>query len=370
MPNRYTAVGCVVLCWLAATSATSSPQDRYVTPETVARLSKSVVLIKGTNDNGAILGSGFLLSSDGKIATNLHVIREMKNGGVQLDSGEIFDTFVILAFDERKDLAILQIAGFDLPAVELGNSNDVKTGEPVIAVGSPRGLQGTVTAGVVSSVRDDAAGFKVIQTDAAVNPGNSGGPLVNGKGQVIGVVTSKVRASEGLNFAVPINYVRGLMASMEKPISIDGLRAALGVAPADVFKDGSSFPAQWKSMSTGTKYKVRVQSEFIYLEALISDDAARAGAFGGGELRKNGSTYSGKYKNVIACAYDTDDWATLGRKTVRNHCTFDVSEEFTLFSASRIEGRISKPPEGSKLNCKKCTYDKPFGWQSFVWIPE
>lgn len=154
------------------------PQTSPVTPETVEKVSKSVVLLKGTNDSGTVLGSGFLLSPDGKIATNLHVIREMKTGGVQLQSGEIYDTFSVFAFDERKDLAIVQIAGFDLPAIELGNSNEVKPGESVIAIGSPRGLQGTVTAGIVSSVRDDPAGFKLIQTDAAANPGNSGGPLV------------------------------------------------------------------------------------------------------------------------------------------------------------------------------------------------
>ena len=189
------------------------PQTGLITPEIVEKVSKSVVLLKGTSDSGTVLGSGFLLSSDGKIATNLHVIREMRTGGVQLQSGEVFDTFSILAFDERKDLAIVQIAGFDLPAIDVGNSNEVKTGEPVIAIGSPRGLQGTVTAGIVSSVREDPTGFKVIQTDAAANPGNSGGPLVNGRGQVIGVVTSKLRASEGLNFAMPINYVRGLLAA-------------------------------------------------------------------------------------------------------------------------------------------------------------
>ena len=228
--------------------AAAATQDGPISTETVERVSKSVVLVKGTTENGTSFGSGFLLTPEGKIATNLHVIREMKTGGVQLQSGDIFDSFVILAFDERKDLAIIQIAGFDLPTIELGNSNDVKAGEPVIAIGSPRGLQGTVTAGVISSIRDDPAGYKVIQTDAAANPGNSGGPLVNGKGQVIGVVTSKLRASEGLNFAVPINYVRGLMTPPEKLMTLEALRAALNAAPADTFNDVPSFPALWKSM--------------------------------------------------------------------------------------------------------------------------
>ena len=152
-----------------------------VSTDIVAVASKSVVLLKGVTDSGTVLGSGFVLSPDGKIATNLHVIREMKSGGVQLVSGEVYDNLLVLAFDDRKDLAIVKVAGFDLPAIELGNSNEVQAGESVIAIGNPNGLQGTVTAGVVSAIRDDpfSGGYKVIQTDAASNPGNSGGPLLN-----------------------------------------------------------------------------------------------------------------------------------------------------------------------------------------------
>jgi Trypsin-like peptidase domain len=109
-----------------------------------------------------------------------------RNGGVQLASGEKFDSFSVLAFDARKDIAIIKIPGFDLPSVTLGNSNTVQVGEPVLVIGSPLGLQGSVTTGVLSSVRDDpaGAGFKVLQTDAAANPGNSGGPLVNRRSEV------------------------------------------------------------------------------------------------------------------------------------------------------------------------------------------
>jgi len=113
------------------------------------------VLIKGTANSGEVVGTGFIISSDGKIATNLHVVESLKNGGVQLASGEKFDSFSVLAFDARKDFAIIKIPGFDLPTVALRNSNNVQVGEPVLAVGSPLGLQGTVTTGVVSSMRDD-----------------------------------------------------------------------------------------------------------------------------------------------------------------------------------------------------------------------
>jgi hypothetical protein len=96
-----------------------------------------------------------------------------------------------------------------------------------VILGSPRGLGGTVTAGILSSVRDSGDGFQVLQTDAAVNPGNSGGPLVNSRGQAIGVVSFKLRSSEGLNFAIPINYVSGLLKELHQPMSLDQMRKSL-----------------------------------------------------------------------------------------------------------------------------------------------
>src|SRR5580704_11455373 len=96
--------------------------------QTVEKAQRSVVTFRGVTNAGTVLGSGFLLSADGKIATNLHVIRDMKSGAVQLASGEVFDSFTVLAFDDRKDLAIVKIPGFDLPAIDLGNSNEVLAG--------------------------------------------------------------------------------------------------------------------------------------------------------------------------------------------------------------------------------------------------
>ena len=169
------AIGVALLAVVAGANAQSSLDS----PSIVAKVSSALVLIKGETSTGPILGSGLIVSHDGKIATNLHVIRDLKNAGVQLASGEIFDAVSVLAFDDRKDLAILKISGFDLPTVELGNSNEVRSGERVVVIGSPRGLQGTVTTGVVSAIRDDpsGSGIKMIQTDASVNPGNSGGQL-------------------------------------------------------------------------------------------------------------------------------------------------------------------------------------------------
>src|ERR1019366_6710699 len=138
------------------------------------------------------------------------------------------DSISVLATDKRRDLAIIKITGMDLPISDLGDSDALAIGEPVVVVGSPRGLEGTVTAGILSSVRDGGDGYKVLQTDAAVNPGNSGGPLVNNRGEVVGVVCFIIRSSQGLNFAIPINYVRGMLNNFHEPVSLAQMRRSLG----------------------------------------------------------------------------------------------------------------------------------------------
>lgn len=202
-------------------------QAPLTTAQIAKTVSPSVVVIQGKTESGEALGSGFIVSKDGKIVTNLHVIRDLTTVNVQMTNGDVFDTVSVLATDERRDLAVVQVAGFDLPALELGDSGTLAVGEPVVAVGSPRGLEGSVTAGILSAVRDGGEGFKVLQTDAAVNPGNSGGPLVDGKARAIGVVSFKLRSAEGLNFAVPINYVRGLLNALHEPMTLGKMRENL-----------------------------------------------------------------------------------------------------------------------------------------------
>lgn len=207
---------------------TTQAKPPLTTAQIAKRVSPSVVVIQGKTDEGEVLGSGFILSNDGKIVTNLHVIREMNSTTVQLANCDSFNSVSVLATDEKRDLALIQVGGFNLPILELGDSDTVTIGEPVVIVGSPKGLEGTVTAGILSSIRDSGEGLKVLQTDAAVNPGNSGGPLVNNKGEAIGVVSFKLRSTEGLNFAIPINYVRGLYNSRHEPMTLAEMRASLG----------------------------------------------------------------------------------------------------------------------------------------------
>ena len=168
----------------------------------------------GPRGRGAIpfrgQGSGFIVTDDGLILTNAHVVRDAKQVNVKLHDRREFKAKV-LGMDPATDIAVLRIAVKDLPTVRLGDPRDVQVGDPVLAIGAPFGLEQTATQGIVSakgrSLPSDAA-VPFLQTDAAVNPGNSGGPLFDGAGNVIGINTqiySQTGGYQGLSFAVPID---------------------------------------------------------------------------------------------------------------------------------------------------------------------
>ncbi len=157
-------------------------------------------------------GSGFIISEDGKIITNAHVVEGATEVTVSLKDGRIFEG-TVLGSDSLTDLAVIQIeAEENLPMVTLGNSDDLVIGEWAIAIGNPLGLDNTVTTGIISATGRSSSQIGVgdkrldfIQTDAAINPGNSGGPLLNAQGEVIGINTAIIRNAQGLGFAIPIN---------------------------------------------------------------------------------------------------------------------------------------------------------------------
>lgn len=157
-------------------------------------------------------GSGIILSEDGYIVTNNHVVEGGDSIAVTLDDGETYAAELI-GTDVKSDIAVLKIDAQNLPAAEFGDSSQVEVGEAAIAIGNPLGLNGTVTAGIISAVNREiqvgSSNMVLLQTDASINPGNSGGALLNEYGQVIGVNSAKISSedSEGLGFAIPSNTV-------------------------------------------------------------------------------------------------------------------------------------------------------------------
>jgi serine protease Do len=172
---------------------------------------KSLVVISHTDREGneAGVGAGFIISRDGLIATSLHVIGEARPITVRLASGRRYSATAVQAWDRNFDLAIIQIDATDLPALPLGDSDTLKQGAPVIALGNPLGLERSVVQGIVSA-RREVEGSEMIQIAIPIEPGNSGGPLLDLKGRVQGILTLKSALTANLGFATPVNLLKAL----------------------------------------------------------------------------------------------------------------------------------------------------------------
>jgi hypothetical protein len=190
---------------------------RYTVPALAAAMSPAVVFIGNIDGSGqlASIGSGFVVDPNGMIVTNYHVIDGAQALQVKMKDGEIYDRVDVVDFDTRRDLAVLKIRAFkSLPSVKLGDSGRLEVGEDVVAIGNPKGLEHTVSAGMISAFRQ-AEGYRLLQISVPISPGSSGGPLFNMSGEVVGITSAGVVAegAQNLNFAVPIDYVRPLLTS-------------------------------------------------------------------------------------------------------------------------------------------------------------
>ena len=259
-------------------SDTNKPVAITPATETVSQIVQSVrssvVSIKAEGRSGSGTGSGFIFREDGYIVTNNHVAAPAVNSGKLTVYLEDKTSFVakLVGRNASYDLAVLKIDATGLKPVNMGDSNAINVGDLTVAFGSPLGLTGTVTSGIVSAINrpvtaggaDDQSFISAIQTDAAINPGNSGGPLVNGQGQVIGVNSAIATlgngtqsGSIGLGFAIPINQAQRIVTEIIETgksstpiagISIDSTYEGVGAKIAEVVADG---PASSTDLKVG-----------------------------------------------------------------------------------------------------------------------
>jgi S1-C subfamily serine protease len=187
-------------------------------------------------------GSGFIIDADGHILTNYHVIADARQVEVTLHNRKKYRATVV-GTDRSHDLAIIQIKAPELASMTLGDSRNLQVGQKVYAIGNPFGLAGTLTSGIVSSIRqvqepDGVTIDEAIQTDAAINPGNSGGPLLNSHGEVIGIntmIASSVGQNAGIGFAIPINTAKAVLNDL---LTLGRVRRpALGVVTLPISPD-------------------------------------------------------------------------------------------------------------------------------------
>ena len=204
-------------------------------------------------------GSGFIIDRDGFILTNYHVIEAAERIGVTLADGRAFRAEVV-GTDPAIDVALLKIAGsHDLPEAPLGNSDELRVGEWVCAIGNPLGYVHSVTVGVVSFIGRklfDASLDDYIQTDAAINFGNSGGPLINSRGEVIGINSAISSRASNIGFAVPINQAVGILSQLKTAGRVS--RGYMGVWLTDVRRRCSVARARRLARRPGAGHQCRV----------------------------------------------------------------------------------------------------------------
>jgi putative serine protease PepD len=247
-----------------ANGTTLSPHDVYANAKnSVAYITSQITQSSGgpfgTTQQGTATGSGFVVSPDGYVVTNDHVVAGASSVTVKIGDGKTMPAKVV-GTDASSDLALLKVDATGLQPLTFGDSNSVQVGDPAYAIGNPYGLDRTLTTGVISALQRQISapdGFtidNVLQTDAAINPGNSGGPLFNAQGQVIGVnsqieTSGTTSGSEGGNvgigFAIPSNTVKSVVEQLMSSGKVS--HAYLGVSTADVSKG-----AQVASVASGS----------------------------------------------------------------------------------------------------------------------
>jgi len=230
-------------------------------------------------------GSGFILDKAGHVLTNYHVVANANRGvKVQLSNKRSYSARVI-GTDKVHDLALLQIDAPGLQPVTLADSRDLAVGQKVYAIGNPFGLSGTMTRGIISSIRTigGAEGSPIedaIQTDAAINPGNSGGPLLNSRGEVIGINTmiasNGAEQSSGIGFAIPINTAKAVLSDLTRFGKVK--RPSLGIVPYGVGPDLAS------------QMGLAADSGVLIMKVVPGGAAARAGLHGGNQQAYLGNT--------------------------------------------------------------------------------
>ena len=307
----------------------STNSEALTASEAFEKVSPAVVIVSvsGVIDYSGVIpqetegiGSGFIINEEGYILTNYHVIKGAKEVVVTLSDGKDVKAKVI-NYDENQDVAMLKISDDSIKVpgvVELGDSDALKPGEQVIAIGTPlsKEFNHTVTSGIVSAVNrtvqtSSGVQLNLIQTDAAINPGNSGGPLVNTKGEVVGINNMKIASDEveGIGFSIPINAIKDRIESLSKPI------LNLGISVREISSD------------LGKQYNM---DEGLYIVQVTEFSPAEKAGLQGGDLIVKFDGQRIKTFNELKAIRDTkQEGDTVSVEVIRNgeNKTFNVQLE-------------------------------------------
>ena len=289
-----------------------APLEVLTPPRTPADIARealpAVVEIVTYRRSGTRLagGSGFIATPEGHVVTSHHVLEGAARAEVHLPNGDRFEVQHVTAADDRRDLAILRVAGYGLPTVRLGDARDLEAGDPVVVIGSPLGLTNTVSHGLVSA-RRDMEGKRLLQLSAPVSSGSSGGPVFDQHGRVVGILAGFMRRGQNVNFAVPVEYARGLLALPDHAFSVESVgrkRVALIGGTASEGRDlslqallrGESVPGEEET--AWALHPRRVDADGVRARPATSPDQL-TGLWELRELSRVPGTKSGLYRGVL-----------------------------------------------------------------------
>ena len=278
------------------------------------------------------VGSGFILTADGFVMTNAHVVEGAEEVLVTLTDKREFKAKIIGA-DKRTDVAVVKIEATGLPAVKIGDMNRLRVGEWVMAIGSPFGLENTVTAGIVSAKgRDTGEYVPFIQTDVAINPGNSGGPLINMRGEVVGInsmIYSRSGGYQGISFAIPIDEAMRIGDQLKSGGRVT--RGFLGVQPGAVTKDVAE--------SLGLK----VAAGAVIEKVIPNSAAEKAGLKEGDVILKFDGKPVEKHTDLPRIVGNTKPAQRVQVQVWRNGASRDISLTLGEMEPERVAQRGAKP---------------------------
>ena len=334
----------LILLVAGIVAAQSAPSPKNIPAIAKAANGAVVSIIMSDTDGQPIAqGTGFLISKDGRIVTNYHVIASGSSAIVKFPDGAFFLVDGVLEADKTRDVAVIKAHGEHFRTLALGNSDRLQVGEEIVAIGNPLSLESTVSNGIVSGIRTvEEQGGKFLQITAPISPGSSGGPLFNMAGEVVGITTLHVKGGENLNFAIPINDAKGLL--LAGPWSkYQAVQPFPNEKQSELPSAGEKDDKDRPSLSDRDYYKRILDADGFYEPIGHNADGSPIMGQNANYACFSDDPNSGAFFSIVARAYDENfiEATRKGLQAVRENNESEEQKELTILRAIQNKSYIS-----------------------------
>jgi hypothetical protein len=321
-----------------------------------ARSAVMLLVVSDANGKEIATGTGFLVSSDGKLITNHHVIENAASAVAKAEDGGLFPVEGVLADDPKNDLVLLKLNGRDLPFLTLATNTTVEVGTRIAVIGSPLGLEGTLSEGIVSAVRDVKGNLSILQITAPISPGSSGSPVLNQKGEVLGVASALLAGGQSLNFAVPSKMAADLVkqsasVSMPQPIPEFVKKSEEAMSLAMRLEPGREYDARVFLTTTQREVFSQIYPEFDEKKAEKDwewKDVDPIGLFSPAENRRRRREHF-FYEYTAQMLLDTEGEAHDDQLVFKKYVNMRIPEALVLMTSKTVKLIIRYEPSYEDL---------------------